>query len=93
MLGRGAGGLETHRAGAVCEHHADATAVMAPAGRRGDRRLRIQRAGGRKSPISAETQPHAAPLVSRPARRLPRPSNQHAVPQELVAAELLSLFC
>jgi hypothetical protein len=32
------------------ENHADATAVMAPAGRRGDRRLRIQRAGGRKKP-------------------------------------------
>jgi hypothetical protein len=45
-----------------------------------------------KAPILAETRPHAV-LVNRLGGCQGRPTNQHAVPQELVAAELLSLFC
>jgi hypothetical protein len=74
------------------EHHADATAVMAPpAGEAIGGFVSSVPAAG-KAPISAETRPHAV-LVNRLGGCQRRPTNQHAVPQELVAAALLFLLC
>jgi hypothetical protein len=79
MLGRGAGGL----AGNAPRGSSLSITQM---------RLPLWPPPAGKAPISAETRPHAV-LVNRLGGCQGRPTNQHAVPQELVAAELLSLFC